>query len=517
MQEFWFCETCKSMNRASVQQCYRCHSPKSAYTMATVHERTGAVLTPGLDEEHREAAWSLMFRQTYVSAWKLGYVAAALLGLVVAIGFAWIVAEIATMVSSGSLVPVLVEDRRTPLVEILGVGLTGLFLATVVVHSVFLGLTSMDSPALGSGSARFDTYRAFGWWIESTLWWIRAALAFLIPPFLFFLALVLNNVIFGLILGVVWVVCAFWLLGDPITSLGKPRLLLADLYQRLAVPGASDGRIVTYWAVAWGTARGILYAVLSIIWVAGIFLILATFFGRPVNFEWSPAPANQTVAAVTLLGDFVAAIEVLSEGVAMFLLMQITIELARRQRLREQWVLGGADLAVASAMARESAIAAAAAGAAGASAASRAADARARLVTPAWIAQVAPPGPMTESPGSSVEPDRIAADPGAAPAADSGSVAETTTAEVAPAPELSRELAPDEQKVTEAASGIVEPEPPRRVLMPSKIATARYGEAAEAPRPMERPAPPEPELQQEPPVHKAPKSAKPRRSRPPKS
>ena len=80
MQESWFCAQCKSMNRATSQQCYKCRAPKAGATLATVADRPlGVVLTPGLDEEHREVAWTLMFRQSYVSAWKLGYAAAALL------------------------------------------------------------------------------------------------------------------------------------------------------------------------------------------------------------------------------------------------------------------------------------------------------------------------------------------------------------------------------------------------------------------------------------------------------
>ena len=439
MQEFWFCEACKSMNRASVQQCYRCHAPKSVFTMATVQQRVGAVLTPGLDEEHREVAWALMVRQTYISAWRLGYLSAALLGFVILAGIAWLAAEIVTMVSLHSLYPILFNDHRTNEINVAWVLLAGTFLFAAIVHSVFLGLTSMDAPALGSGSPRFDTYRAFLWWIEATLWWFRAALAFVIPPLLFLAALILENVVFGVLLGIVWTVCAFWLLGDPITSLGKPRRLLADLYERLGVPGASDARIVTYWAAAWGTARGIVYAIAAVIWIVGIAMVVLVFFGRPLSISFDPAPQNQSDAALTLLIDVGAVIEVLAEGTALLLLMRITIELARRQRTREQWVLGGADAAIAQAEAQAAAVAAAGSGAA---AAVRAARDRANMVAGTPLAPPVPPVPpvTTVPPELPVEP-HPASRPGHEPV---------------PAAE------PD------AAPG-------RRILQPSKTAFVRYG------------------------------------------
>jgi len=60
-----------------------------------------------------------------------------------------------------------------PLGYILGFGVIGaalIAIATLVVHSIFLCLTSINSPALGSGSPRFDPARAAVWWIESYLW-----------------------------------------------------------------------------------------------------------------------------------------------------------------------------------------------------------------------------------------------------------------------------------------------------------------------------------------------------------
>ncbi len=311
MQEFWFCEACKSMNRGNADNCYRCRAPKDSSTMATVVRRQpGVVLTPGLDEEHRAVAWTLMLRQTYVSAWKLGYVAATLLLLVIAVGAVAAAIEIGLMVSRGSPTPVAPADARSPifLVTLLAMGLIGLCAA--VAHSVFLGLTSMDAPALGSGSPQFDPVRAGLWWIESWLWAIRAGLAFVVPPLLCLFAMSIGGVIFGLVLGLVWGVCAFWLLGDPITSLGKPGRLLKDLWGRLAVPGSADSRMVTLWSATWGVARGVDYAIAAVTYIAIMALAVASFVSSRSGVSiGGSSNANVTLLAI-LLVDLVAVVQV---------------------------------------------------------------------------------------------------------------------------------------------------------------------------------------------------------------
>ena len=104
MQELWLCEACKSMNRSSSDRCYRCRAPRNRATVPTVATRQpGVVLTPGLDEEHRQLAWTLMLGRHYVSAWRLGYVAAAMLLLVVGAGALVVVAELGMMLAQGSL------------------------------------------------------------------------------------------------------------------------------------------------------------------------------------------------------------------------------------------------------------------------------------------------------------------------------------------------------------------------------------------------------------------------------
>lgn len=342
MQEFWFCESCKSMNRGSSEQCYRCHAPKNLSTMATVTNRQpGVVLTPGLDEEHRDVAWTLMLRQKYISAWKLGYVAAALLFLVLAAGVAMAAAEIGFMVSRGSPTPIAPVDAHSPVLTVVFFVLLLTGVCAAVVHSVFLGLTSMDAPALGSGSPAFDPVRAGLWWIESSLWAIRAGLAFVGPPLLCLFAVSIGGLIFGIPIGVVWALCAFWLLGDPITSLGKPGRLLKDLWERLGVPGSANSRIVTLWTGVWGTARGFDFAVSGFIYVAIVVLAVARLLGSRFGVSIGLESTNGLALATILMVDFVVVVQWLTDGIALYLLALITIELSRRQRTREKWVLGG--------------------------------------------------------------------------------------------------------------------------------------------------------------------------------
>ena len=360
MQEYWFCAQCKSMNRAGAPRCYKCRAPKAEATLATVVQRQeGVALTPGLDEEHRGLAWTLMLRQTYVSAWRLGYVAA---GLLLAFLAVWIVlagTALFAVLRSYSANSVGVTDSpfgslQGPIGAVFGASVVvGALIAVtaVVIHSIFLCLTSMNAPALGSGAPRFGPDRAAIWWIESFLWAIRGGVAFVIPPFLALFAVGLGGAVVGLGLGVIWFMCAFWLLGDPVTCLGKPKRLLEDLWNRLGVPGSADSRIVVLWSAAWGTGRGLEYAVAGASYLFLIVFVIVDLFASMFGQGLDPAPESQVRLTATLLSVGILIVQFLADGIALFLLAKITLELARRQRVREEWVLGGLDMAKARAVA----------------------------------------------------------------------------------------------------------------------------------------------------------------------
>ena len=358
MQEFWFCSGCKSMNRGADKRCYKCRAPKEEATLATVaHKPQDVVLTPGLDEEHREVAWTLMYRQQYISAWKLGYFAAGLILITLAVT-TFTTALGALLIFTGTAT----TGAGSASVAILSVALlalAGLGLLMVVVHSAFLCLTSMAAPALGSGSPRFDPFRAAVWWIESALWALRGGLAFVVPPMLAVAGLFIGGIILGIAVGVVWAVCAFWVLGDPITNLGKPKRLLQDLWDRLAVPGSPDSRIVSLWSLAWGAARGVEYAVAAMVFILVLVLALVGIVAAVMGTELEPASAAQTELVGRVIADLILIVQFIADGIGLLLLAQITIGLSNRQRAREAWVLGGlADSrsrAYADSMARDAA------------------------------------------------------------------------------------------------------------------------------------------------------------------
>jgi hypothetical protein len=317
MQEFWFCARCSSMNRSDAERCYKCRAPKEQSTLATIRERKpGVVLTPGLDEEHREMAWMLMAGSHYTSAWKLGYLTA---GLIIAflvgpilVSFVIVAMAIASAVFPGLAHWVLIDPRVVTVVYTLWALLLP---ASFVLHGVFLALTSMNAPALGSGSPRFDPVRALLWPIETLLWLWWGVACFNLWPYVIGHALGMD--------------CG------PIGAIGKPRRLLEDLMVRLGVPEASDARLVTSWSAAWGALVGIVYAV-----ALGPFLLLLLIIAMSRLGLVMP---SQSGFALMLIAAAVVAMAAFTLAVAAFLftLTRVTMEMAYRQRVRERWVFGG--------------------------------------------------------------------------------------------------------------------------------------------------------------------------------
>jgi hypothetical protein len=311
--------------------------------MATRIERNaGTVLTPGLDEEHRAVAWALMERETYISAWRLGYLAVFLLVVAIPIDVFLTALGVGFSISLTRDAHVVFNDSR--LVPFVYAAL-GFVLLTVVVHSAFLALASMDSPALGSGTARFPALRAAAWWIESYLWALRAGMAFVVPPILALFGIAVLGPAIGVFFGLVWMVCAVAVLGDPTQLLAKPRRLLQDLYDRSGVLGSADSRVVSLWTLAWGTAQGVAYAAACIIYLALIALVVTRVVG--LNLGVGSASASQGQAAILAIGVLIGLSRAIADGIALLLLAGITLEISKRQHQRERWVRSGRSQAAA--------------------------------------------------------------------------------------------------------------------------------------------------------------------------
>lgn len=365
MHEFWFCSECNSMNRSDAKRCYKCRAVREQSTLATVGERgDGVVLTPGLDEEHREVAWALMSANRYVSAWRLGYVAAGLMTVALAV---WTFNTLLLVVYLGA--GLISPERQATVDEFIAnptlaviLGVIGLSLPlSIILHSVFLALTSMNSMALGSGSPRFGPIRAGLWWIENSLWIFWGLLLLYMPIYLIavvFVPVVLiasGGLILGTALAVLWLAFIRFLygeLGGPFVAIGKPRRLLADLMDRLGIPGASNSRLVGQWSVAWSTLVGTTYVIFWLPILLFVALLSMWLGAWLVGIKLTPLPVDQAQPYLTLLVVLVMAFLVLAYGALLYLTVRITIELSRRQRVREDWVRQGLPAAMANAAAR---------------------------------------------------------------------------------------------------------------------------------------------------------------------
>ncbi|HEX7612665.1 MAG TPA: hypothetical protein VF371_07800, partial [Candidatus Limnocylindrales bacterium] len=184
---------------------------------------------------------------------------------------------------------------------VLGLAIVALVVVALFLQGLFLCLTSMNSPALGSGDAHFGPFRCAVWPLESLLWAVVG-------------------------LGGLRAYDRWWArrlyLGDPLSAAtNNPPLLLADLLDRLWVPGRSGSGLVSLWGTTW---EGL---VLTVYLLA--FALVLALIGTPLPF-----------LVLLALGSCVLAW-------CFITLARITFEMARRQHIREQWVLDKSQPATA--------------------------------------------------------------------------------------------------------------------------------------------------------------------------
>jgi hypothetical protein len=142
------------------------------------------------------------------------------------------------------------------------------------------------------------------------------------------------------------------LFGGPVAVISRPRELLEDLSIRLGVPGSSESRSASLWSMAWMAARGIDYVtiVAPLLLVIAFLIILVPL--ALLGIRLAPAPAGQVRLFSELLALFFLTAQAVADGIALFLLAKITVDLSRRQRIREEWVLRGLSTANARAAAQ---------------------------------------------------------------------------------------------------------------------------------------------------------------------
>jgi hypothetical protein len=346
VQEFWFCEACKSMNRAGTERCYHCRAPRSGATMATVHERHLAdMVMPGVDQLDPSEARALVSQHEYTTAWPLGYMAVLLLippllfqaGLM---GCAMVLAGAVLAPWSYSL-----SDGWWVALAACTAGFTFTLVLAAVVHSAFLWLTDANVPSLGGGSPRFAPWRAAMWWIESALWALRADAIIWVPIYLGDRAGLLVGP-FGLVLTFSLMWLAIFLFGGPLHNVRKPARLLEDLTGRLALPGSSDESLPGLWSASWGTAR-LIDALTPLVVLVGSIVIVVSFVVQQMRMATGSPPAVEldfmsSVRTLAVLLILLALVESVANMIALGLLARLTASLAGNQKARRRWVLWSA-------------------------------------------------------------------------------------------------------------------------------------------------------------------------------
>lgn len=294
MQQHWFCSRCGSMNRADADNCYKCRGRRATSTVrTTVVPRAKNVSVPSLGEDNLKIARAFMSSGRYTSSWQLGYLAgvtmmvAVILEVYLAVGLL-----VAVFLKGGFSFDAL--RGVAGLAGLLGAGAAGLSLVALIMLGVFLGLTSMNAPALGCGIPGYGPLRSALWPIETVLWVVWGVTSSRSMDQWFFKMAALPS--------------------GPDAATDNPPLLLWYMMGIHAVPSRSESRLIHIWAAEWGL-------VVCLFYVGIIALVLAL------------CGIDPPLVVLLVIGSLIVP--------PMFLtLALIAIEIARRQRIREQWVLG---------------------------------------------------------------------------------------------------------------------------------------------------------------------------------
>jgi hypothetical protein len=356
MQEAWFCENCRSMNRAQSNVCYRCHAPKAGATLATVRDqRPVDVAIPGIDHLDGGRAAALLSR-TYQDVSALGYLAAAILGIAavasaVTLFLTALVVLLASTAGNVSLSP----GAAAVLLIAGGVGSLAVP-AGILLDSIFLGLTTRNVPALGGGQPSFGPLRAGLWWLEAGFWVLAASfVVWSLPGIVILLmaaSMILGFEVFGLI-GLVGVVIAiewtrrelsisFNVFRYSLAALRRPARPLNELASRLGAKGSAGHDLVGLWSASWvtGFAITIFMPLLGLgIGVAAIAVVLvAALAGIDVRMP----SAAELDWAERVFEALMAVVATLAALLAIFFMTRLTLWLTRAQRDRRRWVLSAA-------------------------------------------------------------------------------------------------------------------------------------------------------------------------------
>ena len=287
MQEFWVCDSCKSLVRKIDSKCYSCGRLRAPDAKSIDAGASGAVLTPGVDDEFQREAWSLSAVRRYRSVRWLAPGAAILVfvavmldvvNILVALGISARALEVKKIedYTSGAWIPrdILAVNAQIWLVEIavtIGAGIACIALFAISVR---------NAPILGAGTPPRSA-------IGAVLWWFV-----------------------------------------PFYNLVRPFQIVSDVYARMAVPGSAATKIVGAW-----------WACFLLSWFVRVVggLIVDLLVGFWLALGWVP-----TIREAVGLGLALVALEGLFYIAAGIFLVRVILELGVRQRVRARWIAAGA-------------------------------------------------------------------------------------------------------------------------------------------------------------------------------
>jgi hypothetical protein len=357
--ENWFCDSCGSMNRGQADICYRCRKPKTGVAFATTRDRRpGDALLPGLDAITAEGARSLLGQQSYVNPVIPGYLSMFLFTVLMATGLVSLTDAIAVVLATAAPDTFHVTDALNRLVAVAAAVAGTASILAVICHSIFLGLTARNVPALAGGCPSFTASRTAGWWIEAYLRQVWATCIIWILPAVLLVVLVAlvaaGAATLGLF-GILAVVFAIWRWGGysgiridfpkyALDTLRQPARLLEDLTERTEVQGSPGRRLVNLWSTSWIGAWAIRcflpYIVLGLYLAVVAGAVIAALAGHPVGDMPTEAEMARAAMMLVLLMLLVAA---LADLLAVLFMTRLTLALVEGQRARRRWLLQAAE------------------------------------------------------------------------------------------------------------------------------------------------------------------------------
>lgn len=292
MQEFWVCDSCKSLVRKVDSKCYSCGRIRAPEAKSIDAGATGAVLTPGVDDEFQGQAWSLSASRRYKSVRWLAPGAATLVFVAVMLDVVNNLVGLGVYAraldlkrvedyTSGTWIPrdIVAIDFQITLVEV------AVTIGAAIACIALFAISVRNAPVLGAGTPPRSALAAVVWWFV------------------------------------------------PFYNLVRPFQIVSDVYARMAVPGSAATKIVGAW---WAC-----YLLSWFVRVIGGFIV-DLLVGFWLALGWVP-----TIREAVGLAMALSALEAVFYVASGIFLVRVILELGDRQRVRARWIAAGAAAGLA--------------------------------------------------------------------------------------------------------------------------------------------------------------------------